>query len=104
MLRSLDCPNCGKSEDLFVSLGKVRAEKAFCPHCTGVRREVKTFFRIGNEDGFDLQNMTLAQIGVPPLDIVIARNGAVAVGFEFAADLPRVLGPLSVESEALSWE
>ena len=48
--------------------------------------------------------MTLAQIGVPPLDIVIARNGADAVGFEFAGDRARVLGPLSVESEALSWE
>ena len=106
VLRSLDCPNCGKSEELFVSLGKVRAEKAFCPHCPGVRREVKTFFRIGDaHDSIQgMEEMTLGQIGVPPLDIIIARNGAVAVGFELAADKPRVLGPLSVESEALSWE
>jgi hypothetical protein len=92
---------------LFVSLGKVRAEKAFCPHCPGVRREVKTFFRIGDANDSssrDMQNLTLAQIGVPPLDIVIARNGADAVGFEFAGDRARVLGPLSIETEALSWE
>jgi adenylyltransferase/sulfurtransferase len=107
ILRSLDCPNCGKSEELFVSLGKVRSEKAFCPHCPGVRREVKTFFRIGDESdslSTGMQEMTLGQIGVPPLDIVIARNGADAVGFEFAGDRARVLGPLSTFSEALSWE
>ena len=47
---------------------------------------------------------TLGQIGVPPLDIVIARNGAEAIGFEMAADRKRVLGPLAFETEALSWE
>ena len=73
MLQSLDCPRCGQSEELFVSLGKVRAEKAACPHCPGVRREVKTFFQIGNNPEF--MGKTLGQIGVPPLDIVIARNG-----------------------------
>jgi molybdopterin/thiamine biosynthesis adenylyltransferase len=102
VLQSLDCPRCGQSEELFVSLGKVRAEKALCPRCPGVRREVKTFFQIGNNPGF--LGKTLGQIGVPPLDIVIARNGAEAIGFELAADRKRVLGPLAFETEALSWE
>lgn len=102
VLQSLDCPRCGQTEELFVSLGKVRAEKAFCPNCSGVRRSVKSFFQIGSERG--LLNRTLAQIGVPPLDIVIARNGAQAVGLELAADQKRVLGPLVLETEALSWE
>jgi hypothetical protein len=47
---------------------------------------------------------TLGQIGVPPLDIVIARQGEEAIGFEMAADRKRVLGPLALDSEALSWE
>jgi adenylyltransferase/sulfurtransferase len=102
VLQSLDCPRCGRSEELFVSLGKVRAEKAFCPHCPGVRRAVKTFFQIGDDRG--LLDKTLGQIGVPPLDIIIARNGAQAVGLELAADRQRVLGPLCLETEALSWE
>jgi adenylyltransferase/sulfurtransferase len=102
VLQSLDCPRCGLSEELFVSLGKVRAEKALCPNCPGVRREVKTFFQIGNDRG--LMGKTLGQIGIPPLDIVIARSGADAIGFEMAADRKRVLGLLAVETEALSWE
>jgi molybdopterin/thiamine biosynthesis adenylyltransferase len=107
VLRSLDCPRCGQSETMFVSLGKVRAEKAPCPNCPGVRREVKTFFQIGNDSftndrGF--LDKTLGQIGIPPLDIVIARSGGEAIGFELAADRQRVLGPLAAETEALSWE
>ena len=102
VLQSLDCPQCGLSEELFVSLGKVRPEKALCPNCPGVRRQVKTFFQIGNDRGF--LSKTLGQIGVPPLDIVIARIGAQAIGFEMAADRKRVLGPLAVQTEALSWE
>ena len=102
VLQSLDCPRCGQSEELFVSLGKVRAEKAFCPNCPGVRRAVKTFFQIGDDCGW--LDKTLGQIGVPPLDILIARNGGEAVGLELAADRQRVLGPLCLETEALSWE
>lgn len=102
VLQSLYCPRCGQSEEMFVSLGKIRAEKALCPTCPGVRREVKTFFQIGNDREF--LNKTLGQIGVPPLDIVIARNGSEAIGFEMAADRKRVLGPLFAETEALSWE
>jgi adenylyltransferase/sulfurtransferase len=102
VLQSLDCPRCGTSEKLFVSLGKVRAEKAFCPQCPGVRREVKTFFRIGDDP--ELMDRTLGQIGIPPLDIVVARRGDEVVGFEMSGDRQRVLGPLTEETEALSWE
>jgi hypothetical protein len=63
---------------------------------------VNTFFQIENKP--ELMSKTLGQIGVPPLDIVIARSGGEAIGFEMAADRQRVLGPLAVESEALSWE
>jgi adenylyltransferase/sulfurtransferase len=102
VLQSLDCPRCGQSEEMFVSLGKVRADQALCPNCPGVRREVKTFFQIGKDREFMAR--TLGQIGVPPLDIVIARQGEEAIGFEMAADRKRVLGPLALDSEALSWE
>jgi adenylyltransferase/sulfurtransferase len=102
VLQSLDCPRCGTSEKLFVSLGKVRAEKAFCPQCPGVRREVKTFFRIGDDP--ELMDRTLGQIGIPPLDIVVARRGDEVIGFELSGDRQRVLGSLTEETEALSWE
>ncbi len=47
---------------------------------------------------------TLGQIGFPPLDIVVARRGDEVVGFEMSGDRQRVLGPLTEETEALSWE
>jgi adenylyltransferase/sulfurtransferase len=102
VLQSLDCPRCGQSEELFVSLGKVRADQAFCPNCEGVRRHVKTFFRVG--DAPELLNRTLGQIGVPAWDIIVARRDELAIGLELSADRPRVLGPLHSDTEALSWD
>jgi adenylyltransferase/sulfurtransferase len=103
VLRSLDCPRCKSSEELFVSLGRVKADKAMCPNCAGIRREVKTFYRIENEQM--VGERTLAQIGVPPWDIVLARApGAEPIGFEMVGDRQQVLGPLVEQSEELSWE
>ena len=100
VLEKLVCPRCGREEQLFVSLGRVRAEKAFCPHCPEVRREVVTFYTIrGNESFLD---RSLAAIGVPPFDIAIARSGGRAVGLELSGDAARVLGPLA-DTEALQW-
>jgi adenylyltransferase/sulfurtransferase len=96
VLEKLVCPNCKSAEDLFASLGKVPAEKAWCPNCPDVRREVVMFFKVrGNESFLD---RTLAQIGVPPFDIVIARSPARtdrSLGLELSWDATNVLGPLS---------
>jgi adenylyltransferase/sulfurtransferase len=101
VLEKLVCPKCGREERLFASLGRVSADKAFCPTCKDIRREVKTFYKIdGKEDFLDL---TLAQIGVPAFDIIVARCGPKAIGLELGADAGKVLGPLS-DSEALQWE
>jgi adenylyltransferase/sulfurtransferase len=102
VLQSLDCPRCGESEEMYVSLGKVHAEKAFCPRCAGVRREVRTFFRVGDDPS--LLNRSLGQIGVPPMDIVMARSEGEAIGYELSGDRRRVLGPLVEDSEVLRWE
>jgi len=102
VLQSLDCPRCGQSEELFVSLGKVRADQAFCARCEGVRRQVKTFFRVG--DAPELLNRTLGQIGIPAWDIIVARRDELAIGLELSADRSRILGPLNSETEALSWD
>lgn len=105
VLEKLVCPTCKGEEQLFTSLGKVRAEKALCPICRGdVRREVRTFYKIRGDEHPDLLRRTLAAIGVPPFDIVIARAGARAIGLELAADAPAVLGPLAAaEGEGLEW-
>lgn len=101
VLEKLICPSCKREERLFASLGRVPAERAFCPHCPGVRREVMTFYKIrGGESFLDLP---LAEIGVPPFDILIARGNGRAIGLELSGDGPQVLGSLC-DSEALQWE
>jgi sulfur-carrier protein adenylyltransferase/sulfurtransferase len=100
VLETLICPACGNQERLLASLGRVRAEKASCPNC-GSRRDVQTFYTLsGAEDFLDLP---LAEIGVPPFDIVIARSATRAIGLELAADAASVLGPL-FDDEGLAWE
>ena len=97
VLEKLVCPKCKVEERLFASLGAVPGEKAWCPKCKDVRREVITFHQIkGDEDFID---RTLAEIGVPPFDVVIARSGSRSIGFELAGDAVRVLGPLAASEE-----
>lgn len=101
VLEKLVCPNCHRQEQLFASLGRVKAEKAFCPNCPGVRREVVTFYKIRGSEAF--LDLSLADIGVPPFDILVARNGDRSIGLELSGDAPAVLGSLC-DTEALQWE
>ncbi len=92
VLHKMACPGCGAEEELFVSLGKVKNDKAACPTCGAAAREVVTFYKVRGTEPF--LNRTLAQIGVPPFDVLIARTADRAVGLELAADAAGVLGPL----------
>jgi adenylyltransferase/sulfurtransferase len=95
VLEKLVCPKCGVAEELFASLGRVPAEKAWCPRCGDVRREVVTFFKIRGDESF--LGRTIAEIGVPPFDIVIARSpvDGRSLGLELSWDAVNVLGPLN---------
>ncbi len=95
MLEKLVCPTCGTAEAMFTSLGRVAADKAWCPNCPGVRREVVTFYKIRGDELF--LDRSLAAIGVPAFDIVIARSprDGRSIGLELSWDAPIVLGPLS---------
>ena len=101
VLEKLVCPNCKREEQIFASLGKVSGDKAWCPSCDGVRREVVTFHKIRGSETFI--DRPLAAIGVPPFDIVIARNPADgrSIGFELGGDASSVLGELLSSDEAL---
>lgn len=99
ILVAFRCPSCGKSERLYQSLGKVRNAAATCPAC-GRRREVVTAFTIDGSQ--DFMDKTFAEIGVPPFDIVWARNGGVLIGYEFSGDANDVLGEVAVMKETES--
>jgi molybdopterin/thiamine biosynthesis adenylyltransferase len=104
VLEKLVCPACGNSEMLFMSLGKVPPSKSACPNCKAPRREAVTFYKVRGTEAF--LDKTLAEIGVPPFDVLVARAGDRAVGIELSADAELVLGDLadttSDESE-LEW-
>jgi len=100
MLEKLVCPNCKAEETLFASLGKVREDAAWCPECEGVRRDVVTFYKIRGDESF--LDSTLADIGVPAFDIIIARTSESSIGLELSGDAKKTLGTLysnSVQSK-----
>lgn len=92
IISAMRCPVCHSEETIFQSLGKVRNSDAICPKC-GRRREAVTAFTIDGTQ--DFMNRTFAEIGVPPFDIVWARNGATLVGYEFSGDAEDVLGEVA---------
>ena len=92
ILTALRCPICHKTEDLFLSLGKVRNSDSICPNC-GHRREAATAFTIDGSQEFI--GRTFSEIGVPPFDIVWARNGDKLIGYEFSGDADDVLGEVA---------
>lgn len=88
LLRALQCPACGARERCLRPLASVTEGDAIC-RC-GARRIPELFHALeGDEDFLDLP---LAQLGVPPWDVLCARSGERAVGFELAGDRAAVLG------------
>jgi molybdopterin/thiamine biosynthesis adenylyltransferase len=92
VLHKLVCSRCKAQALLFASPGSVKAGQESCPVC-GAAREVVTFSKFRGED--DFLDRKLAEAGVPPFDIFIARTADRAVGFELSGDASRVLGPLA---------
>ena len=101
VLEKLVCRRCGREERVFASLGQISADQAVCPDCPGVRREVVTFYQLA--DNSALQDRSLREIGVPPFDILVARNGERAIGLELSSDAAEVLGPLVGDEESVEW-
>jgi molybdopterin/thiamine biosynthesis adenylyltransferase len=99
VLEKLVCPNCGKEELVFSSLGKIGAGAAFCPVCPGKLREVVTFFKIRGDEPF--VERSLKDIGVPQFDILIARTQDRAIGLELTGDVRSALGELEGSEEDL---
>jgi len=86
-------------ETVFMSASNVDAGSAECPACSGIRREVVTFYRVLGDEPFC--RSPLAEIGVPPYDILIGRDRERAVGLELAADASCVLGSLAGDLDGL---
>jgi adenylyltransferase/sulfurtransferase len=104
VLEKMVCPGCHAEEAMFVSLGQVKSDKAACPSCRAPKRDVVTFYKIRGTESF--LDRTLARIGVPAFDILIARTADRAIGMELCHDAANVLGPLAnanADSAELEW-
>jgi molybdopterin/thiamine biosynthesis adenylyltransferase len=93
ILEKLVCPQCKQEELLYQSLGKVKSDRALCPTCKTVRREVVTFNKIRGDEPF--LDRKLSEIGIPPFDVVTIRAGGKSIGLEFSSDAESVLGSLT---------
>jgi len=92
IVSSLRCDACGTGERTFRALGRVTETMGRCPSCGAMRNPELTHAVYGNEDYLD---MTLADIGLPPFDIVTARVGLDALHFELSGDREEALGELA---------
>jgi len=88
----LYCPKCDQYEDYFRSLGKLSAKEAECPHCETMREPDLTHSLNGTEDYLD---KTLAELGLPPYDIITGRAGWDMKHFLIAGDREAALGSIA---------
>lgn len=90
------CPACGAGAPGRAVLGMVRESQAACPACA-THRVVEIASSIGRDGDVDLQQ-TPADLGLPPFDIIVARQGFDRhQAWLFDRDAATTLGPL-VES------
>ena len=88
----LHCPRCVATRDFFRSLGKVTVAAATCPECGEVCDPLLTHKLDGSEDYLD---RTLAELGLPPYDIVTGREGLTMRHYLLRADRELALGSIA---------
>ncbi|NQV28511.1 MAG: ThiF family adenylyltransferase [Rhodopirellula sp.] len=94
LLESLTCLSCDKTEPLHASLGKVNESQGRCPDC-GENRRPNVYHTIGDQPA--LLDCTLAELGVPPWDILTGREGLNQKHYEFTGDREQILGQMAKE-------
>ena len=83
IVTALSCSACSRSDPLFRALGAVTEAEARCPACGTTRTPEMTHAVTGDES---FAQMTLADLGIPPRDVVTGRSGLERVHFELSGD------------------
>lgn len=86
---SFHCRHCDERAPVFQPLGKLTGNDAACPTCGELREPELTHAVYGDEAYLD---RTLADIGLPPYDIVRGREGFEAAHFLLDGDREEALG------------
>ena len=80
-----DCAACGHQHEVLATAESVTEGQLLCPRC---RTECSPVFLHSIGPNSSLLNKTVQQIGLPPWDIVWARNGTQSLGIEISGDNP----------------
>jgi len=88
LITSLECPVCHTVEQVLRPLSKVTFDAGHCPTCGTLRETALTHVITGEED---FLHRTLASVGIPPLHILRANNGAEYRFYELTGDLNEAL-------------
>ncbi len=83
VVTTMNCLDCGEVFPIFKKMARLYENESVCPTCGG-HRELNMTHRIsGSEDFLD---RTLAEMDVPPLSIIRARNGSERIYLELTGD------------------
>jgi molybdopterin/thiamine biosynthesis adenylyltransferase len=94
VIQKLVCPACGVEEEKYAPAGKIRVPEATCPKDGHPRTVISVHGFSGNED-FGYRR--LDQLGLPLLDLFLARSSKGEIGYIPYGDASQVLGPLAAE-------
>ncbi|GIK54424.1 MAG: HesA/MoeB/ThiF family protein [Chloroflexi bacterium] len=83
LVTTMTCFRCNQTEPIFKKMARLYENEAVCPTCGG-RREMNLTHRISGDE--DFLDRTLAEIDIPPLSIIRARNGSQRVYYELTGD------------------
>jgi len=88
IVSALLCQRCRTREPVFNVLGRIGENQAKCPKCGQVREPEMTHSISGDEPFLD---RTLAEVGIPPYDVVTGRVGLEMVHWLLAGDRDEVM-------------
>jgi molybdopterin/thiamine biosynthesis adenylyltransferase len=88
------CPACNEEEELYQAVGSVPFERAKCPNDGQLRTVVSLHSYSGEAE---LAGKLLCHLGLPLLDVFVARAGEREIAYIPQGDAQQVLGVLSSE-------
>jgi adenylyltransferase/sulfurtransferase len=90
IVQRLECPKCGKHQDVFQPAEKIREDQLRCAACGAESAPV--FLHSITEAG-GLLEKSAREIGLPKWDVLWARRGEKTIGFELSGDNPFASNP-----------
>ncbi|MBN1450332.1 MAG: HesA/MoeB/ThiF family protein [Anaerolineales bacterium] len=84
----LVCPVCGQSEDLWLDRDDLVAEHRCCPHCQSQRQP--TYVQSLGPESAQI-DQPLSSLGIPPLEILVARRGEDYRFYELSTDAAEIM-------------